>query len=135
MSIEAFIDYIVSEYEASCLDKNRDDLDHFWKEAVALFSEAMLNGPVIKKSAARVLYLFSRDVMHLRSLEWEGAKKLRDIYECRVCAEAIAQMYERGVMANAGEDIFGVNDIMQDEEIHNSVRKLMQLNTNIIGSL
>ncbi len=135
MNIEAFIDYIISEYEMAHSDKNDIDIDHFWKEVMSYFSEDMLGSPVNKKSAARILYAFSKIVLKLPNLDWIRAKKLRDIYECRVCAEAIAQMYERGIIDGVGPCIFGINDTMKAEELRMAVDKMVQINTNIIWSL
>ncbi|WP_408069890.1 hypothetical protein [Butyrivibrio sp. JL13D10] len=124
MSVEEFIDYVIDEYVAVHPGEN-DDIGHFWKEAMGLFSEAMLKMPVSKKNASRILYALSKDVMHQRALDWRRAKKLRDIYECRVCAEAIAQMVERGAITCAREDIFGINDLMTDEELQTAVKKMI----------
>ena len=85
----------------------------------------MIKMPVSKKNAARILYALSRDVMHQKALDWTRAKKLRDIYECRVCAEAIAQMVEREIITCSGEDIFGINDLMTDEELKTAVKKII----------
>ena len=52
-----------------------------------------------------------------------------------MCAEAIAQMYERGIIDGVGPCIFGINDTMKAEELRMAVDKIVQINTNIIWSL
>ena len=54
----------------------------------------------IKRSdAARILHLFIRERLQLKDLpDISGAEVLKDLYDCRICANHIAQVYLRGIM-------------------------------------
>lgn len=52
-----------------------------------------------KRAAAKITHLFIRDVFGIKDLDnIDPAEKLRDLYDCRVCVNHIAQMYLRGIM-------------------------------------
>ena len=129
MSIEEFIDYLTDEYENSCNVRNEADTTTFWKEVMTYYSDSMLKHPLTKKNAARILNAFCDKVKHLPKVSWSKSGKLRDIYECRVCAEAIAQVYERGLINSSRDDIFGINDVLADEEIHEAVVKSLHMSS------
>ena len=55
--------------------------------------------PLQRKNAARILHEFMR--IELRESDAEDispAKKLRDLYDCRVCAKHVMQVYTKGIM-------------------------------------
>ena len=54
----------------------------------------------IKRSdTARILHLFIREKLQLKDLpDISGAEVLKDLYDCRICANHIAQVYLRGIM-------------------------------------
>ena len=52
-----------------------------------------------RRGAAKITHLFIRDVFGIKDLDnIDPAEKLRDLYDCRVCVNHIAQMYLRGIM-------------------------------------
>lgn len=55
--------------------------------------------PLQRKSAARILHEFMR--IELKEADEEDispAKKLRDLYDCRICAKHVMQVYTKGIM-------------------------------------
>lgn len=54
--------------------------------------------PISRKNVARICHLYLQKVIGLKDLDINGAKELRDLYDCRVCANNIAQVYMRGIM-------------------------------------
>ena len=54
--------------------------------------------PVTRKNVARICHLYLLKVMKVNDLDISGAKELKDLYDCRVCANHIAQAYMRGIM-------------------------------------
>lgn len=57
------------------------------------------NEPLQRKNAARILHEFMR--IELKEADVEDispAKKLRDLYDCRVCAKHVMQVYTKGIM-------------------------------------
>lgn len=127
MSTEEFIDYLIEEFESSGHEEEREDIAVFWKEVMTYYSDSMLKSSLNKKNAARVLYTFCNTVKHLPKVSWKTAGKLKDIYECRVCAEAIAQVFERGIIKSRNENIFGINDTMTDKEAHTAVAEVRKI--------
>ena len=58
-----------------------------------------LDRAIERRNAARIIHEFLRiecGVTNIR--DWTNAKKLRDLYDCKVCAGHIAQMVESGIM-------------------------------------
>ena len=52
-----------------------------------------------RRGAAKITHLFIRDVFGIKDLDnIDPAEKLRDLYDCRVCVNHIAQIYLRGIM-------------------------------------
>ena len=143
MTTAAFVDYIIEEYSAwkddcipgSC-DESRgsasqDDTSVFFRHMMADNSDAMLEGQVTKKKAALILYAFITDVLKLKDTDWGEAGKFRDIYDCRICANAIAQVYGRGIMDARSPEVFGIGDSISDDELKMSVFRLLN-HINII---
>ena len=54
----------------------------------------------IKRSdAARILHLYIREKLQLKDLpDISKAEVLKDLYDCRICVNHIAQVYLRGIM-------------------------------------
>ena len=55
--------------------------------------------PILRKNAARILHMYMRTVLNEPDEKEPGpAWKLRDIYDCRVCAAHIAEVVDKGIM-------------------------------------
>ena len=53
-----------------------------------------------RKSAATLIHIFLREVLKEPDEASDGPSRrvLRDIYDCRVCANHVAQVYDKGIM-------------------------------------
>ena len=73
--------------------------------------------PLNRQTAARITHEFLRLELNIPDLQnISPAKKLKDLYTCRVCANHIAQLYCRGIM-DADEDLlFNHLELMTREE-------------------
>ncbi|MBO4900276.1 MAG: S-layer homology domain-containing protein [Lachnospiraceae bacterium] len=69
-----------------------------------------------RKTCARILHEFMKNVLGYPDIDWDRAKELKDIYDCKVCANSIAQVYERGIMAEYAPGVFGLEKIVSEEE-------------------
>ena len=69
-----------------------------------------------RKVCARILHEFIKNLLGYPDIDWGRANDLKDIYECRVCANSIAQVYERGIMAEYEPGVFGLDVIVSEEE-------------------
>lgn len=55
--------------------------------------------PVLRKNEARILHMFLLKEIGIKDLQdIQKAGELRDLYDCRVCANHVAQVYLRGIM-------------------------------------
>ena len=66
-----------------------------WLEAE---DEVFKDQPAARKNVARICHMYLLKVMKVNDLGISGAKDLKDLYDCRVCANHIAQVYMRGIM-------------------------------------
>ncbi|WP_026526098.1 hypothetical protein [Butyrivibrio sp. VCD2006] len=119
MKTAEFIDYIIEQSPASA-----GDTAAFFKHMMADNSDAMLEQSVTKKKAAMIIYAFIKDVLGLKDIDWGVSKALRDIYDCRICANAIAQVVERGILTPQSENLFGGDIIMNDDGLRLAAQKL-----------
>ena len=122
MTTAEFIDYIIEQTPASA-----GDTAAFFKHMLADNSDEMLEQSVTKKKAALILYAFIKDVLHLKDLDWGDAKALKDIYDCRICANAIAQVCARKLLYPEKEDVFGIENIMNDSQLYDAAGRLFEL--------
>ncbi|MBP5654817.1 MAG: hypothetical protein J6X33_04830 [Clostridiales bacterium] len=60
--------------------------------------EVFRQDPITRKNVARILHMYLLKVKNIQDLDIKDAEVLRDLYDCRVCANHIAQMYLHGVM-------------------------------------
>ncbi len=146
MTVEAFIDLIIESAEELSISNELDlkesisarkdemiqakRISAFWKQVNSLYSGEMMTQPLNKKTAARIIHIFMQDVLNVPDVDWQGAANLRDIYECRVCANAIAQVYEKSIIPPRDNDVFGVNDAIPDGMIADIINSLYRIRDN-----
>jgi len=59
-----------------------------------------VDATVTRRDAARILHIFLRDVLSVPDLkDISAAGVLRDLYDCRVCVNDIAQVFCGGIMS------------------------------------
>ena len=74
----------------------REACDQGWIEAQDLSS---YDEAIKRIDAARILHLYMQHVLHIPDLtDISGADELKDLYDCRVCVNHIAQVFLRGLM-------------------------------------
>lgn len=91
------------------------------------FSENQLKSPLAKKIAARILHEFMLRIMGLKDLDWGDASAFRDIYDCRVCANSVAQVYRRGLLDGRTSDVFGMEDEIKGDILSTISEKLLTI--------
>ena len=101
--------------DQSCLMRRGDFIARlcavFHEEADGVYLRGRRNGwleqedelfagdPVSRKNVARILHMYLMKEKGVKDLpDINDAKVLRDLYDCRVCANHVAQMYLRGIM-------------------------------------
>ena len=67
-----------------------------WLEAQDILDSGK---PLLRRQAARILHEFIRkECRETDEEDWGAAKELADLYDCRVCANHVAQVYVKGIM-------------------------------------
>lgn len=86
-----------------------------------------------RRTAARIIHMFMRRVLEIRDMEdITPAYQLRDLFDCRVCAGHIAEVYMRGIIPAVelnGMKIFDVFRTVSEEEaaaMIEALRKIQQ---------
>lgn len=100
---------------------------NFTDYAFSGFSESQLKMPMTKKVAAKILHEFLLRILALPDVEWKTAGSLKDIYECKVCANSIAQVYERNLIPPKASDVFGIGNIFDDSLMQELTTKLYEI--------
>ncbi|MCR5279077.1 MAG: hypothetical protein K6E19_06510 [Lachnospiraceae bacterium] len=85
--------------------------------------------PILRKNAARILHMYMFKVLKEPDEASEGpAWKLRDIYDCRVCAGHIAQAVDKGIMSpffyREGFAVFEGDRNVERDEAEECVKRL-----------
>ncbi len=95
-----------------------DAVKRFREEIRGTFSNVELCKPAVRKNAARMLHLYLLTVTGEPDEDWGEYASLKDIYDCRICANAIAQVLVKGIMKlhGTGKKIFGGDELLTEEE-------------------
>ena len=80
------------------------------------FSDAQQQAPMIRRDAARILHIFLLQILQVPDEDWGEYKKLKDIYDCRICANAIAQVCVKQLMKPRSRYEFGIHDPFTESE-------------------
>lgn len=76
-----------------------------------------------RRNAATIVHFLVRDILNIPDKEdVSDSFVLSDLYDCRVCAASIMQVYSRGIMKaiyplQNGKYIFGGRDAFSDDEL------------------
>ena len=128
MTEKEFFDYLIERYvEESGQDLPLDGLGYYLEYFLDNYPPEKLELKLTRKMCARLIHEFMFNVLKVPDVEWEKAGNLRDIYDCRVCANAIAQVYERGIMDESSEKVFGLNKLVSHDEAQKYVDALMNM--------
>ena len=113
ISEKDFFDQLIEKY----VETTGDDLP---AEGIGYYLEYFLNNypneklglPITKKIAARLIHEFMINILKIEDRDWGEAAQLKDIYDCRVCSNAIAQVYIRGIIPASKDGAFGLGETL-----------------------
>ena len=101
MTVKDFIYKLYREDFEECSTDAKDRfLNSLWHHGF-IEEEDILNSEktLLRKNAARLIHVYLRDKLHQKDeRDISKAEKLRDIYDCRVCMNHIAQVYTKGII-------------------------------------
>lgn len=89
------------------------------------------SGPLLRKDAARIIHEFLRDELkEPEESDASPAYRLQDLFDCRVCAGHVIQVYVKGIMegyfTREGRFIFGMQDKVLAEELERIVERAIK---------
>lgn len=117
MTEKEFFDKLILTYsEEISEDLPADGLGYYLEYFLDNYPPEKLELKATKKIAARIIHEFMVNVLGWQDMEWGPAAQLKDIYDCRVCSNAIAQVYVRGIMGQAQPQVFGLNTTLTQKE-------------------
>lgn len=87
-----------------------EDLVMLWRRGVIEEYDILnKNNPIDRKSAARIVHQYMLIEKRVSDIEdISSASQLRDLYDCRICVNHIAQVFLRNIMS--GIEIPGLSD-------------------------
>jgi len=96
MTRAQFIRRLLEVFEEDTADVFSNGLEKGWLE----FEDQLYRDDVItRKNIARIIHMYLLKEMRIPDLQdISKAGGLRDLYDCRVCANHVAQIYLRGIM-------------------------------------
>ena len=123
MTLQSFADRLLATAE-SHPEIPAENRKRFCKELRAAFPESILCKPSLRKDAARVLHIFLLCIPGEPDEAWDAYASLRDIHDCRICANAIGQVLVKGIMEPRSRKEFGAGCLLSEEEAEKSLEKI-----------
>lgn len=85
--------------------------------------------PLERRNAAGMIHFFLRKTgLEPDEHDWEKAKELADLYDCRICVDHVAQIYVKGIMDPIETNIFGMRNIIEESEAEIVLEKIFNAN-------
>ena len=121
MTREQFILRLLEVFKEDADDVYSNGLEKGWLE----FEDKLYrDDEITRKNIARIIHMYLLKVCGIHDIQdISKAGELRDLYDCRVCANHVAQIYLRGIMgaeelsANGGFLWFDLNGEDETEVI------------------
>lgn len=129
MNTVDFTDLLLNEYKER-YDVSEDRLKEIKRIIiVGLIPENILE----KRDAARLIHLFFRYTRIEEDEEnWDKAKVLKDLYDCRSCVDHVAQIYVKGIIRPVSIDVFGMRNAVTDKEAIDIVNNVFNKEIRIL---
>lgn len=132
MITDDFVECILDEYEAAGLCR----LGSAERAAAKEYLESdipadNLLGAVNRKLAALILHKSLQRLTEEKDEDWGPARQFKDIYDCRVCANAVAQVSAKGILPPIAIDEFGMTEILTEKELKTAAERLFCLQKRV----
>ena len=132
MITDDFVECILDEYEAAGLC----GLGYAERAAAKEYIESdipadNLLGAVNRKLAALILHKSLQRLTEEKDEDWGPARQFKDIYDCRVCANAVAQVSVKGILPPIAIDEFGMTEILTEKELKTAAERLFCLQKRV----
>ena len=127
MTAEVFSDMLWNCYAREAVAASEEEHAAFTGYLHGIFSEEQLHAPATRRDAARILHIFLLQLLKLPDEDWGEYAKLKDIYDCRICANAIAQVCVRNLMQPISRTEFGSLHPLSEKEASDAIECLLSL--------
>ena len=125
MTADSFVGVILNEYENSAGRHLKAAERAASREfIVADVPHDDLAREVSAKLAALILHRSLQRLTDEKDDDWGPARQFKDIYDCRVCANAVAQVSVKGILEPASHDEFGMARILCEKDLEKAVFRL-----------
>ena len=116
MNAKDFTNELISTYQKNTgRELSYEDLGLYICEILESKSDFYSNS-IKKNTAARIIHEFMKHALNLKDLDWGKAACFHDIYDCKVCANSLAQCYVRGIIIAQNDMLIGGDDILENPE-------------------
>lgn len=137
MTTSGFVENILDEYDrAKGHGRNTLEREASRDFIVSDISKTDIKGPLTRKLAALILHRSLQRLTNEPDSDWGFARNFKDIYDCRVCANAVAQVAVKGIVEPVSGDVFGMTGNLSEKEAENAVLRLFDASkrvTNLLG--
>lgn len=86
--------------------------------------------PLDRKTVAKTVHEYLLNTLGIQDeANWDAAKELKDLYDCRTCVNHVAQVYVKGIMsaAHPQEKVFGMGEPVSSDELAQIVERVNAL--------
>jgi len=129
MNISTFTDKLINEY----ILKYGSSVEEAEKIKKIISIGLLPNNLLEKRDAARIIHLFIRQTkIEADEPDWEKAKQLKDLYDCHVCVDHVAQIYVKGIINPAKKDVFGMRNMITDKEVEEIISRVFDTNKRMM---
>ncbi|WP_029233529.1 hypothetical protein [Butyrivibrio sp. VCB2006] len=127
MTEKEFLDLLFERYTQEVSEDIPDDLGFYLGYYLDNYPSEKLGLLISRKTAARIIHEFMVNVLKWKDVDWKDAAKLKDIYDCRVCSNAIAQVYVRGIIGEAAPGVFDLDKTFTTQEGTEIIGRLLAM--------
>lgn len=128
VTVEQFVYVIAFRYRLDCDGEDiwthgrkngwLEEQDFLWKDRF-----------IERRNAARIVHEFLRiECGEQDEDDWKDAKKLTDLYDCKVCAKHVAQVYIKKIMPAKEEKRFQLLTKITEEEMVEIINRMVDIN-------
>lgn len=94
---------------------NQGRIEGWLEESDELFPEFEID----RRGAARIVHLFLKTKCGIADIsDWSKAKKCSDLYDCKVCANHVAQVIERDIISPKSGNRFDLLAKVSEEDMN-----------------
>ena len=136
MTTDSFVERILNGYETLNSHRLRASERAAAREFILadVPKDAVPEVPT-RKLAALILYRGLQRLTDESDEDWGNARNYKDIYDCRVCANAVAQLSVKGIMEPLAADLFGMTEMISDSDAEEAALRLFDNSKRSINPL